>query len=59
QDADLVLSLYREYYYSGKPEDRGKAEVIINKQRRGPTDKLDLIFISEYTRFEDRELGEI
>lgn len=59
QDADLVLSLYREYYYSGKPEDRGKAEVIINKQRRGPTDKVDLIFISEYTRFEDRELGEI
>ena len=59
QDADLVLSLYREYYYSGSPDDRNNAEVIINKQRRGPTDKLKLIFISEYTRFENPELGEI
>jgi len=59
QDADLVLSLYREYYYSRSSDDEGKAEIIINKQRRGPTDKLDLIFISEYTRFENPELGEI
>jgi len=59
QDADLVLSLYREYYYSRSSDDEGKAEVIISKQRRGPTDKLDLIFISEYTRFENPELGEI
>ena len=59
QDADLVLSLYREHYYSRLAADEGKAEVIINKQRRGPTDKLPLIFISEYTRFENPELGEI
>ena len=59
QDADLVLFLYREYYYSRSSDDEGKAEVIISKQRRGPTDKLDLIFISEYTRFENPELGEI
>jgi replicative DNA helicase len=59
QDADLVLSLYREYYYSRSSDDEGKAEIIINKQRRGPTDKLALIFISEYTRFENPELGEI
>ena len=58
QDADLVLFLYREYYYSRSSDDEGKAEVIISKQRRGPTDKLDLIFISEYTRFENPELGE-
>ncbi len=59
QDADLVLSLYREYYYSRSSADEGKAEVIINKQRRGPIDRLPLIFISEYTRFENPELGEI
>ena len=59
QDADLVLFLYREYYYSRSSDDEGKAEVIISKQRRGPTDKLDLVFISEYTRFENPELGEI
>ncbi|MCK4522998.1 replicative DNA helicase, partial [Candidatus Aerophobetes bacterium] len=59
QDADLVLSLYREYYYSGKREDEREAEVIINKQRRGPIGKVPLIFLSEYTRFEDREPGEI
>jgi len=59
QDADLVLSLYREHYYSRSAADEGKAEVIINKQRRGPTDKLPLIFISEYTRFENPEPGEI
>lgn len=59
QDADLVLSLYREHYYSRLAADEGKAEVIINKQRRGPTDKLPLIFISEYTRFENPELGEL
>ncbi|GAH54374.1 unnamed protein product, partial [marine sediment metagenome] len=31
-----MVSLYREYYYSRKPEDEGVAELIINKQRRGP-----------------------
>jgi len=56
QDADLVLSLYREHYYSHRPEDEGIAEVIINKQRRGPVDKIKLTFISEYTRFENLEL---
>lgn len=58
QDADLVLSLYREYYYSRKPEDEGIAELIINKQRRGPVGKVDLVFISEYARFEKRDFTE-
>jgi len=53
QDADLVLSLYREHYYSRKKEDEGMAEVIINKQRRGPVGRFKLTFLSEYTRFED------
>ena len=53
QDADLVISLYREHYYSHQAEDEGMAEVIINKQRRGPIDKMKLTFIGEYTRFEN------
>lgn len=57
QDADLVLSLYREHYYSHRDEDEGVAELIINKQRRGPVDKIKLTFISEYTRFENPEFG--
>jgi len=56
QDADVVMSLYREYYYSHKPEDEKKAEVIINKQRRGPTDTVKLTFFSEYTRFENQKI---
>ncbi len=58
QDADLVISLYREYYYSRAPEDKGITEVIINKQRRGPTDKIKLAFIEEYTRFEESSFRE-
>ncbi|KKN29469.1 hypothetical protein LCGC14_0843850 [marine sediment metagenome] len=59
QDADLVVSLYREYYYSRKPEDEGVAELIINKQRRGPVGKIDLTFVKEYARFESRSFREI
>jgi len=58
QDADLVISLYREYYYTRAPEDKGITEVIVNKQRRGPTDKVKLTFIEEYTRFEDSTFKE-
>ena len=55
QDADVVLFLFREEYY--KPEDealKGTAEVIIAKQRNGPTGTVKLTFIKEYTRFENR-----
>lgn len=59
QDADLVLFLYREYYYTRAPEDEGIAEFVVSKQRRGPTGKIPLVFINEYTRFENPEFGEI
>ena len=59
QDADLVVSLYREYYYTRKAEDEGVAELIINKQRRGPIGKIDLVFLGEYARFESREFRQI
>lgn len=57
QDADLVLFLYRPEYYEG-PEDKdgnsleGKAELIVSKQRNGPTGTIDLFFHKEYTRFD-------
>jgi replicative DNA helicase len=59
QDADLVMFLYRPGYYSstGLDEDgnslEGKAELIMSKQRNGPTGTLDLYFHQQYTRFDD------
>ena len=52
QDADVVLLLFREEYYNPTEENRGVAEVIIGKQRNGPTGTVKLTFIKEYTRFE-------
>jgi replicative DNA helicase len=52
QDADVVLMLFREDYYNPTDENRGIAEVMIAKQRNGPTGTVKLAFISEYTRFE-------
>jgi replicative DNA helicase len=55
QDADLILFIYRdEVYFPEKPESKGVAEVIIGKQRNGPIGKVDLTFLGEYTRFENR-----
>ena len=52
QDADVVLMLFREDYYNSTDENKGIAEIIIAKQRNGPTGTVKLAFISEYTRFE-------
>jgi replicative DNA helicase len=53
QDADLVMFLYRpEYYHREDPELHGKAELIIGKQRNGPTGLVKLYFRRECTRFE-------
>ena len=52
QDADVVLMLFREDYYNLTEENKGIAEVLIAKQRNGPTGTVKLAFISEYTRFE-------
>jgi len=55
QDADVILFIYRdEVYFPEKVDARGKAEVIIGKQRNGPIGKVDLTFLGEYTRFENR-----
>ena len=54
QDADLVLFLYREDYYNNDdPDIQGISEIIIAKQRNGPTGSVNLTFIKEFTRFEN------
>ncbi|HIF07728.1 MAG TPA: replicative DNA helicase, partial [Gemmatimonadetes bacterium] len=57
QDADLVMFLYRPEYYFG-PVDKdgnsidGKAELLVSKQRNGPTGMVELYFHKAYTRFD-------
>ena len=55
QDADVIIFLYRDEVYN-KSEDnpnKGKAEIIIGKQRNGPTDKFELTFLDKFTCFEN------
>jgi replicative DNA helicase len=55
QDADVILFIYRdEVYHRDSEEAKGKAEVIIGKQRNGPIGDVPLTFINQYTRFENR-----
>ena len=61
QDADLVAFIFREEVY--KPADEslhGKAELILAKQRNGPVGKIELVFLHEFTKFENRaaDLGD-
>lgn len=55
QDADLVVFLFREEYYHSSEENRNKAEAIIAKQRNGPTGSVELVFLREWTRFDNPE----
>lgn len=57
QDADVILMMYREDYYKPDTPDKGMAEVIIGKQRNGPTGTVNLAFLGEYTRFENLSRG--
>jgi replicative DNA helicase len=57
QDADVILMMYREEYYKPDTPDKGIAEVIIGKQRNGPTGTVRMAFIGEYTRFENLASG--
>jgi len=62
QDADVVMFIHREAYYNRNQEemseaDKAKSEIIIAKQRNGPTDTVYLNFISRFTRFDNPEQG--
>ena len=52
QDADVIMFLYREYVYNQEVENPGLSELIIGKQRNGPTGTIPLQFIRELTKFE-------
>ncbi len=51
QDADLVCMIYRDEYYNPETDDKGIAEIIITKNRNGPTNTVKLLFEPQYTRF--------
>jgi replicative DNA helicase len=59
QDADVVCFIHREEYYDRENEDlKGKAEIIIAKQRNGPTGVVSLAYLADYTRFENLQHGD-
>lgn len=55
QDADVIIFLYRDEVYNRSEDNphKGKAEIIVGKQRNGPTDKFELAFLDKYTCFEN------
>ena len=61
QDADVVIFIYREDLYADKTQpqadNQGVAELIVGKQRNGPTGVVRLAFIREFTRFENLAIG--
>jgi replicative DNA helicase len=60
QDADLILFIYRDEIYNRSEDNpnKGKAEVIIGKQRNGPIGKIDLAFLDKFTTFKELYKGE-
>jgi replicative DNA helicase len=57
QDADIIMFIYRDEYYNKDSKEPGVAEVIIGKQRNGPTGTIKLAFLKQLTRFESLASG--
>ncbi|HZR37649.1 MAG TPA: replicative DNA helicase, partial [Nevskia sp.] len=53
QDADCIVFVYRDEYYNKESPDKGTAEIIIAKQRNGPTGTVKTAFLGPYTRFDN------
>jgi replicative DNA helicase len=55
QDADIVAFLYRDDYYDPESERKNIVEVLIAKQRNGPTGRVELVFLKNYNKFVNLE----
>jgi replicative DNA helicase len=53
QDADVILLIYREEFYDNNTTRKGIADIIIAKQRNGPTGEVQMTFLGQYTKFEN------
>lgn len=57
QDADVVMFIYRDEYYNKDTDRKGEAEIIIAKQRNGPTGTVNLAYIADFTKFANLEIS--